>query len=120
MDGTERFDQVYERMLALLSVSARGAVLSTALAETRVQSLDLMVKGFAAEITAESLVNQLDQIALDLKSLKRGADPLGDITEEESLRLQMAMDRLSKMTATLSNILKKISDTAESITQNLK
>jgi len=66
------------------------------------------------------LVNQLDQIELDLKSLKRGTDPSGDLTDEESVRLQMAMDRLSKMMATLSNMLKKISDTAQTITQNLK
>jgi hypothetical protein len=32
----------------------------------------------------------------------------------------MAMDRMSKMTSTLSNILKKISDTSSGITQNLK
>jgi hypothetical protein len=38
----------------------------------------------------------------------------------ESLRLQMAMDRMSKMMSTLSNLLKKISDTASSITSNLK
>jgi hypothetical protein len=30
------------------------------------------------------------------------------------------MDRVSKMMSTLSNILKKISDTAQTITQNLK
>jgi hypothetical protein len=38
----------------------------------------------------------------------------------ESLRLQMAMDRMSKMMSTLSNLLKKISDTSQSITQNIK
>jgi len=36
------------------------------------------------------------------------------------LRLQMALDRLSKLMSTLSNILKKINETAGSITQNLK
>jgi hypothetical protein len=30
------------------------------------------------------------------------------------------MDRLSKLITTLSNVLKKISDTADQITQNLK
>jgi hypothetical protein len=40
--------------------------------------------------------------------------------EMESLRLQMAMDRMSKMMSTLSNLLKKISDTANAMTQNLK
>jgi hypothetical protein len=47
-------------------------------------------------------------------------DSLSELGEMEQLRLQMAMDRLSKMMATLSNLLKKISDTAQQITQNLK
>ena len=38
----------------------------------------------------------------------------------ESLRLQMAMDRLSKLMSTLSNLLKKASDTAQSITLSIK
>jgi hypothetical protein len=36
------------------------------------------------------------------------------------LRQQMAMDRLSKMMTTISNVLKKASDEAQSITNNLK
>jgi hypothetical protein len=38
----------------------------------------------------------------------------------ESLRLQMAMHRLSKLTSTLSNVLKNASETARNITQNIK
>jgi hypothetical protein len=47
-------------------------------------------------------------------------DAMTEMGEMESLRLQMAMDRLSKLMSTLSNILKKISDTAGSIIQNIK
>ena len=47
-------------------------------------------------------------------------DAMSEMGEMESLRLQMAMDRLSKVMSTLSNILKKTSDTANTITQNLK
>jgi hypothetical protein len=43
-----------------------------------------------------------------------------ELSEMDQLRLQMAMDRLSKMMSTLSNILKKMADTASQITQNLK
>ena len=53
-------------------------------------------------------------------SLKHDLDSLGELSETESLRLQTAMDRLSKLMTTLSNILKKMSDTTQSITQNLK
>ncbi len=51
---------------------------------------------------------------------KSDLDSMSEMGEMESLRLQMAMDRLSKMFSTLSNLLKKASDTAQSITQNLK
>ena len=40
--------------------------------------------------------------------------------EMESLRLQMAMDRMSKMMSTLSNLLKKINKTGSEIISNLK
>lgn len=40
--------------------------------------------------------------------------------ELQSLRLQMAMDRMSKLMSTLSNILKKMSSTTETIAQNIK
>lgn len=49
-----------------------------------------------------------------------GTDSLSELTEMQSLRLQMAMDRLSKMMETLSNILKKIADTQQAVVQNMK
>jgi len=52
--------------------------------------------------------------------LKSDLDSMSEMGEMESLRLQMAMDRMSKMMSTLSNILKKISKTADDIVQNLK
>jgi len=45
---------------------------------------------------------------------------MSEMGEIESLRMQMAMDRMSKLMSTLSNILKKSSDSAGQITQNLK
>jgi len=66
--------------------------------------------------------DRIDKVALDAEvaAIKNQLDSKSEIGETESLRLQMAMDRMSKMMSTLSNILKKISDTAQSITQNLK
>jgi putative addiction module CopG family antidote len=55
-----------------------------------------------------------------LAKIKGDLDSLSEMGEMDSLRLQMAMDRLSKLMSTLSNILKKTSDTAASITQNIK
>lgn len=45
---------------------------------------------------------------------------LSEMGEMESLRLQMAMDRMSKLVSTLSNLQKKISDTSSTIVQNIK
>lgn len=62
-------------------------------------------------------VSELEAAADDVKA---ELDALSEMGEMESLRLQMAMDRLSKLMSTLSNILKKSSDTSAQITQNLK
>ena len=45
---------------------------------------------------------------------------MSEMGEMESLRLQMAMDRLSKFMSTLSNMLKMKSDTESSIVQNIR
>ena len=52
--------------------------------------------------------------------VNRQLDSVSETGELEQLRLQMAMDRLAKLMSTLSNVLKKLSDTASQITQNLK
>ncbi len=60
---------------------------------------------------------EIDGLERDIKSK---LDSMSEMGETESLRLQMAMDRMSKLMETLSNLLKKISDTESSITQNMK
>jgi len=52
--------------------------------------------------------------------LRDRLDSMSEMGEMESLRLQMIMDRRSKVVSTLSNLLKKIGDTSQSITQNIK
>ena len=52
--------------------------------------------------------------------LRKKMTSLNETSEMTSLRLQMSMDRRSKFISTLSNIMKKISDTQNSIIQNLK
>ena len=54
------------------------------------------------------------------ETVENKLDSLSEMGETESLRLQMAMDRLSKLNSTLSNLLKKASDTDSGITQNIK
>ena len=64
------------------------------------------------------LMGALDELSID--ALRKELDAMSGMGELESLRLQMAMDRLSKLMSTLSNILKKTSDTAATIAANLK
>lgn len=104
-------------------------------AVTRISSQNLrIIPGAKATVIRKNVVDlklQLtrvnDSIALVKKdvdaivdSMKNDLDNMSEMGETESLRLQMAMDRINKMMSTLSNILKKISDTQQSITQNLK
>ena len=60
---------------------------------------------------------QLESIRDDLQGK---LDGMSEMSEMTSLRLQMMMDRRSKFINTLSNIMKKLSDTQDSIIQNLK
>ena len=74
-------------------------------------------KPAASEIAANLTSIQLQA---EIDKLKNSLDSMSEMGEMESLRLQMAMDRLSKLMSTISNALKKMSDTAQTITQNLK
>lgn len=67
----------------------------------------------AGQPTKAELDSSIEQMKSDL-------DSMSEMGEMQSLRLQMAMDRLSKMMSTLSNVLKKISDTQGAIVQNIK
>jgi hypothetical protein len=60
------------------------------------------------------------QLEAEFEAIQEDIDSLSELGEMESLRLQLAMDRLSKMMSTLSNLMKKISDTTNQIVQNLK
>ena len=55
-----------------------------------------------------------------METIKSTIDSMSEMGEMDSLRLQMAIDRMSKMMSTLSNILKKMSDTAGAMVQNIK
>jgi hypothetical protein len=91
------------------SLPARLASLRAATSKTR-RPVNLMVpehptNGDFARIRAE---------------LPGALDSLNESSETQSMELQMTMDRRSKLIDTLSNVLKKISDTSDSVVQNLK
>lgn len=49
-----------------------------------------------------------------------GLDAMDALSETDSLRLQRALERLSRMMEALSNLLKKVADTQSGIVQNMK
>lgn len=64
--------------------------------------------------------HSLEELEALHEQMQNDLDSMSEMSEMESLRLQQAMDRLSKMMSTLSNLLKKSSETKEGITQNMK
>jgi putative addiction module CopG family antidote len=84
---------------------------------------DAQVKGgvsFAVTDLWPGTITKKEEIDALVDQMKYDLDSMSEMGETESLRLQMAMDRMSKMMSTLSNALKKISDTSSAIVQNLK
>jgi hypothetical protein len=88
-----------------------------ALAE-RIRILAAQLPG-KARFTVPPIATLGDLAAVEAK-LKNSLDSLSELGETESLRLKMAMERRSKMMETLSNILKKMSESSDSIIANLK
>ena len=95
------------------ALEAFGKLQLGTVAITPADRSDLLNDLTTAGNVAASLRAEIDQMNDDLGSVSE----MGD---EESLRLQTAMDRTSKLMTTLSNLLTKASDTAQAITQNIK
>lgn len=74
--------------------------------------------------TTEQRLTRLERALADvdrqIEDLKTDVDKMSGMSELDALRLQAAMDRMSKLQSTLSNLLKKMSDTQSAIAQNLK
>lgn len=66
------------------------------------------------------LQKELEALQKQQGELKDKLDSMSEISETTAMRLQMMMDRRSKFMETLSNMLKKMAATSNSITQNLK
>ena len=65
-------------------------------------------------------ISSVGDLRAMLSRSKDKLDSLNEMSEATSLRLQMTMDRRSKFISALSNVMKKISTTSDSIVQNLK
>jgi hypothetical protein len=77
----------------------------------------VIMKSFPDATPAQAVLLTYAVIAVVQQQLK---DQLDSMSEMTSIRLQMAMDRRAKFVEALSNILKKIDSTSDTIVQNLK
>jgi hypothetical protein len=66
----------------------------------------------ASNVTAEAL------LAVLIQKMIQSANNQSDSPQTSQLRLQMAMDRVSKLMETLSDLLTQIGDTGDPIPQN--
>jgi hypothetical protein len=106
----------------LKAIMAQVKAINSAKAELREQvkpSRSQTALDFEATFQLMATLYQ-KQLDAELEQTQQDLDSMSEMGEMESLRLQMMMDRLSKMMSTLSNILKKIADTNSQIVQNLK
>jgi len=74
----------------------------------------------ARDSTAVQCLSAVPTLAPPAAGMPSQLDSMSEMGETESLRLQMAMDRLSKMMGTLSNLLQSVETTNAAITQNMK
>ena len=80
----------------------------------------LEVKMQQAKSSYQKVQADLDELNGAQAALRAELGSISDMSETESLRLQMTMDRLSKLMSTLSNVLKQSADTQKTIIQNTK
>lgn len=98
-----------------------------AMAGEDIMALAFLVLMEAAKQSEQDLkdIMAATQKANEQKKAQRGqvaqaAGSLDEMSEEQSLKLQMAMDRRSKAVAALSNMMKKSAAANDNILQNLK
>ena len=111
--------------LAVAEVRSRFQGAGT-LSNGDVEALAFMVMMQATKDAQSDLKNIMDgvQQTNQQKQAQRSAqyqkNSMSELGDEQSLRLQMAMDRLSKLMEALSNLEKKMAQTDDSIAKNLK
>jgi seryl-tRNA synthetase len=84
------------------------------------QTIEAARAARAPKAQAASMRKTAAELEAATADVESELDSLSELGETESLRLQMAMDRMSKLMSTLSNLLKKSSETGAQITQNIK
>lgn len=78
------------------------------------------VAGPQSDLLNFYVLAEMSRILTNGKEGNDQMDNMNEMSEMSSLRLQMMMDRRSKFISTLSNLMKKISTTQNTLVQNMK
>lgn len=120
-------DGIEGAICLLLKQAADDAAedLRTFLAETRAalrarQAMRAAIKELRKEMGRAANRTIRKELQDVLSELQGSLGAAAELSEMNSLRLQMMMDRRSKFISTLSNILKKVSSTQDTLVQNVK
>jgi hypothetical protein len=87
-------------------------------AQVEAQFVDL--SAYQSDLLSFYVLDDVAQLLVVQDDLKGKLDGMNEMSEMTSMRLQMMMDRRLKFISTLSNIMKKISTTQDTLVQNLK
>jgi hypothetical protein len=105
-----RFREINDRYASIRTAVEKFAPLKPdAALDLKVARLKLVAAMRSYEYYLAKTQKQRDQLNL-----------LTDFSEFESLRLQVSMDRLSKMQALISNLMTKMNDTGDALAQNTR
>ena len=118
-EAKAKLDLATRALLAHLAADSENADLY-AFAQQEVRSKFPQLSGEQSNLLSFYVLAEVARILSDPDELKGKLDGMNEMSEMTSLRLQMTMDRRSKFISTLSNIMKKISTTQDTLVQNLK
>ena len=118
-DARAKLDPVTERLLDHLATNSRKVDLDS-LVQQEIRSKYPKISNEQSNLLSFYVLAEAARIISVQDELKKKLDGMNEMSEMTSLRLQMTMDRRSKFISTLSNIMKKISTTQDTLVQNIK
>jgi hypothetical protein len=114
-----KLDQVTQGLLAYLASRSENIdPYAFVRQEIRAKFAQLSIE--QSNLLSFYVLAEAGRILMDQDKLKGKLDGMNEMSEMTSLRLQMLMDRRSKFISTLSNIMRKISTTQDTLVQNIK
>ena len=118
-EARDKLDLVTRGLLSHLASSPKNVDFYS-LAQQGVRRKFAQVSNEQSNLFSFYVLAEVARILMLPNELNEKLDGMGGMSSESSLRLQMTLDRRSKLISTLSNIMKKISNTQDALIQNIK